>query len=205
LKGVDITTSSLTFVTPTTRGFNSSGNYRFNQLVDGMDNQAPGLNFSVSSIVGLSELDVDNIELLQGASSALYGSGGMNGTMLMNSKNPFKYQNSYKKLARNECEDKIISSTSSLSTVNFSTSHSPMSATSSAHSPHISPNARSCDSSSHQSNNNSNNNNDKYSRQNQKRKNLTKVNSVDHYSLILLKKKKILLSNPTNLLKKRNL
>jgi len=92
LKGVDVTTSSLTFKTPTTRGFNSSGNTRFNQLVDGMDNQAPGLNFSVASIIGLSELDVDNIELLSGASSALYGPGGMNGTLLMTSKNPFKYQ-----------------------------------------------------------------------------------------------------------------
>lgn len=92
LKGVDITTSSLTFKTPTTRGFGGSGNVRFNQLVDGMDNQAPGLNFSVGSIIGLNELDIDNIELLSGASSALYGSGGMNGTMLMTSKNPFKYQ-----------------------------------------------------------------------------------------------------------------
>ena len=92
LKGVDVTTSSLTFKTPTTRGFNSSGNTRFNQLVDGMDNQAPGLNFSVAAIIGLSELDVDNLELLSGASSALYGSGGMNGTLLMASKNPFKYQ-----------------------------------------------------------------------------------------------------------------
>lgn len=92
LKGVDVTTSSLTFKTPTTRGFNGSGNVRFNQLVDGMDNQAPGLNFSVGAIIGLSELDVDNIELLSGASSALYGSGGMNGTMLLTSKNPFKYQ-----------------------------------------------------------------------------------------------------------------
>jgi outer membrane receptor protein involved in Fe transport len=92
LKGVDVTTSSLTFKTPTTRGFNSSGNARFNQLIDGMDNQAPGLNFSVGSIVGISELDVDNMELLSGASSALYGPGGMNGTLLINSKNPFKYQ-----------------------------------------------------------------------------------------------------------------
>lgn len=92
MKGVDVTTSSLTFKTPTTRGFNGSGNARFNQLVDGMDNQAPGLNFSVGAIIGLSELDVDNIELLPGASSALYGSGGMNGTLLMTSKNPFKYQ-----------------------------------------------------------------------------------------------------------------
>ena len=89
---MDVTTSSLTFKTPTTRGFNSSGNTRFNQLVDGMDNQAPGLNFSVGAIIGLSELDVDNIELLAGASSALYGPGGMNGTLLMTSKNPFKYQ-----------------------------------------------------------------------------------------------------------------
>ncbi len=92
LKGVDVHTASLTFRTVTTRGFVSSGNTRLNQLVDGMDNQAPGLNFSVSSIVGLTDLDVDNIEILSGASSVLYGSGGMNGTVLISSKNPFKYQ-----------------------------------------------------------------------------------------------------------------
>ena len=92
LKGVDVTTASLTFTSVTTRGFNSSGNLRFNQFVDGMDNQAPGLSFSVGSVVGLAELDVDNMEMLPGASSALYGSGGMNGTLLINSKNPFKYQ-----------------------------------------------------------------------------------------------------------------
>ncbi|HEX6193569.1 MAG TPA: TonB-dependent receptor [Chitinophagaceae bacterium] len=92
LKGVDMHTASLTFRTVTTRGFVSSGNTKLNQLIDGMDNQAPGLNFSVGSIVGLTELDVDNIELLAGASSALYGSGGINGTVLINSKNPFKYQ-----------------------------------------------------------------------------------------------------------------
>ncbi len=92
LKGVDLMASSLTFKTPTTRGFNGSGNARFTQLTDGMDNQAPGLNFSVGSVIGLSELDVDNMELLPGASSALYGPGGMNGTLIINSKNPFKYQ-----------------------------------------------------------------------------------------------------------------
>jgi outer membrane receptor protein involved in Fe transport len=92
LKGVDVHTASLTFKTVTTRGFVSSGNTRLNQLVDGMDNQAPGLNFSVSTIVGLADVDVDNIEVLAGASSALYGSGGMNGTVLISSKNPFKYQ-----------------------------------------------------------------------------------------------------------------
>jgi outer membrane receptor protein involved in Fe transport len=92
LKGVDMHTASLTFRTVTTRGFISSGNTRLNQLIDGMDNQAPGLNFAVGSVIGPTELDVDNIELLSGASSALYGSGGMNGTLLINSKNPFRYQ-----------------------------------------------------------------------------------------------------------------
>ncbi|MES2330432.1 MAG: TonB-dependent receptor [Bacteroidota bacterium] len=91
LKGVDVVSASLTFRSIGTRGFNVSGNKRLNQLVDGMDNQAPGLNFAVGGIVGPTELDVDNVELLPGASSALYGAGGMNGTLLINSKSPFKY------------------------------------------------------------------------------------------------------------------
>ncbi len=91
LKGVDLTTSGLLFKTISTRGFNGSGSTRVNQIVDGMDNQAPGLNFFVGNFVGLTELDVDNMELLPGASSALYGPGGMNGTVLINSKDPFKY------------------------------------------------------------------------------------------------------------------
>jgi outer membrane receptor protein involved in Fe transport len=92
LKGVDVTTSSLTFKTISTRGFNGSGSPRVNQIVDGMDNQAPGLNFYVGNFSGLTELDVESMELLPGASSALYGPGGMNGTILINSKNPFTYQ-----------------------------------------------------------------------------------------------------------------
>lgn len=92
LKGADLVASSINFRTVSTRGFNGSGNLRLNQLVDGMDNQAPALNFAVGNIIGLTELDVESVELLQGASSALYGSGGMNGTLLMNSKNPFKHQ-----------------------------------------------------------------------------------------------------------------
>lgn len=91
LKGVDAVVSSLTFRTPTTRGFSGSGNLRFNQIMDGMDNQAPGLNFSVGSVIGLTELDVESMELLPGATSALYGPGGMNGTLLVNSKNPFRF------------------------------------------------------------------------------------------------------------------
>ncbi|MEY3679014.1 MAG: hypothetical protein RI924_1155 [Bacteroidota bacterium] len=91
LKGVETSAQSFTFRSVNTRGFNANGNVRVNQFTDGMDNQAPGLNFSVGNIIGLSELDVESVELLPGASSALYGSGGTNGTVLMNSKNPFTY------------------------------------------------------------------------------------------------------------------
>jgi outer membrane receptor protein involved in Fe transport len=92
LKGVESSMQSFAFRSITTRGFNSNGNERFNQFVDGMDNQAPGLNFSVSNIIGVSDLDLASVELLPGASSALYGAGGMNGTLLMTSKSPFEYQ-----------------------------------------------------------------------------------------------------------------
>ncbi len=92
LKGVDVTTSSLTFKTMSTRGFNGSGSARVNQFMDGMDNQTPGLNFPVGGFIGLTELDVESVELLPGAGSALFGPGGMNGTILLNSKNPFKYE-----------------------------------------------------------------------------------------------------------------
>ncbi|HEY3429379.1 MAG TPA: carboxypeptidase-like regulatory domain-containing protein, partial [Cyclobacteriaceae bacterium] len=92
LKGVDVTVSSIGFTSVTTRGFNTSGNTNFLQIVDGMDNQAPGLNFPLGNVIGLTQLDVDNIELLSGASSALYGSRGLNGAMVMTGKNPFQYQ-----------------------------------------------------------------------------------------------------------------
>jgi iron complex outermembrane receptor protein len=92
LKGVDMSTQSMTFSNPNTRGFSGNGNLRMVQLVDGMDNQAPGLNFSVANIAGLSELDVESVELLPGAASALYGANAVNGILLMNSKSPFLYQ-----------------------------------------------------------------------------------------------------------------
>ena len=92
LKGVDVTVSSIGFTSISTRGFNTSGNTNFTQIVDGMDNQAPGLNFPLGSAISLTELDVDNIEMLSGASSALYGSRGLNGTLVMHGKDPFKYQ-----------------------------------------------------------------------------------------------------------------
>ena len=89
LKGVDINSNSLTFSSLNTRGFATFANTRFVQLVDGMDNSSPALNFAIGNFLGLNELDV---ELLPGASSALYGANAFNGIMFMTSKSPFDDQ-----------------------------------------------------------------------------------------------------------------
>ncbi|MBW4361127.1 TonB-dependent receptor [Flavobacterium taihuense] len=92
LKEVQFNTSSISFKTVNTRGFAAVGNTRFMQLVDGMDNSSPALNFVLGNLIGLSDIDVASVELLPGASSALYGANAFNGILFMNSKNPFVHQ-----------------------------------------------------------------------------------------------------------------
>ncbi|MGL2992769.1 TonB-dependent receptor [Flavobacterium sp. TSSA_36] len=89
LKEVQMNTSSMSFKSINTRGFASVANVRFMQLVDGMDNASPLLNFVLGNLIGLSEIDVQSVELLPGASSALYGANAFNGILFMNSKSPF--------------------------------------------------------------------------------------------------------------------
>lgn len=91
LKGVRSASGSMTFTSYNTRGFAAISNTRFVQLMDGMDNAAPLLNFPTGNVVGISELDIANVELVPGAASALYGPNAFNGILLMNSKSPFKY------------------------------------------------------------------------------------------------------------------
>lgn len=92
MKGVQTSSGSLNFTSVNTRGFASIANTRFVQWVDGMDTQAPLLNFPTGSIMGVGELDLESLELIPGAASALYGPNAFNGIMIMNSKSPFEYQ-----------------------------------------------------------------------------------------------------------------
>ena len=92
LKGVDINVNSLTFKAINTRGFATFANTRFVQLVDGMDNSAPALNFPLGNLLGMTETDVLSVELIPGSSSALYGANAFNGILLMESKSPFDHQ-----------------------------------------------------------------------------------------------------------------
>ncbi|MBC7641985.1 MAG: TonB-dependent receptor [Flavobacterium sp.] len=92
LKEVQMNTSSMSFKSINTRGFASVANTRFMQLVDGMDNSSPLLNFVLGNLIGVSEIDVQSVELLPGASSALYGANAFNGILFMTSKSPFTNQ-----------------------------------------------------------------------------------------------------------------
>jgi iron complex outermembrane recepter protein len=92
LKGIDVTTQGLLFRSLNMRGFGATGNPRTVQMIDGMDNSAPGLNFPMDNIIGIPELDLESVEVLPGAASALYGPNAINGLILMTSKSPFLYQ-----------------------------------------------------------------------------------------------------------------
>lgn len=92
LKGVDMTSASLGFKVINTRGFNSTSPVRSLQLIDGVDNQSPGLNFSLGNFLGSSELDVMKVDLIVGASSAYYGPNAFNGVISMTTKDPFNFE-----------------------------------------------------------------------------------------------------------------
>lgn len=92
LKGMEVVTSGLTYKQVNTRGFNTTGNSRFLQLVDGVDNQTPGLNFAVGNLFGASDIDMESVEVIPGAASALYGPVAFNGVLMMHTKDPFQYQ-----------------------------------------------------------------------------------------------------------------
>jgi len=92
VKGVQMTTSSLTFKVPNTRGFNIPNNFRFMQLVDGVDMQAATLGVPLGNAIGPTELDIASIEITPGAASALYGMNAINGMANLLTKSPFLYQ-----------------------------------------------------------------------------------------------------------------
>ncbi|MCP4884214.1 MAG: TonB-dependent receptor [Flavobacteriales bacterium] len=92
LKGIDLNRGSLTFNSINTRGFSTYSNTRFVQLVDGMDTASPALNFVLGNLVGVNQLDLQSVEIIPGASSALYGANAFNGIMFMTTRNPFDNQ-----------------------------------------------------------------------------------------------------------------
>ena len=108
VKGVQLTTSSLNFKVPNTRGFNSPNNFRFMQLVDGVDIQAPTLGASIGSTMGPNELDIKSVEIIPGSSSALYGINSLNGLANLQTKDPYLNQGAsiYQRTGINHVDNK---------------------------------------------------------------------------------------------------
>jgi iron complex outermembrane receptor protein len=108
VKGVQMTTLSLGYKVPNTRGFSGTTNSRFLQMVDGVDNISPGIGAPVANAVGPTELDIESIELIPGAASAIYGLNAINGIANLKTKSPFQYEglSVYQKIGVNHVNDK---------------------------------------------------------------------------------------------------
>ena len=108
VKGIQLTTSSLTFKVPNARGFNIPNNFRFMQMVDGVDIQAATLGVPLGNAIGPTELDIASLEITPGAASALYGMNAVNGLASLYTKNPFTYQglSIYQKVGVNHVDGK---------------------------------------------------------------------------------------------------
>ncbi|WP_461042292.1 TonB-dependent receptor plug domain-containing protein [Spirosoma harenae] len=89
LKGIQLLTSSLGFKVYNTRGFANTTNVRFVQLVDGRDNQAPHIGAPIASALAPSDLDIQQVEVVPGVASALYGMNALNGLVNILTRNPF--------------------------------------------------------------------------------------------------------------------
>ncbi|MCX6214676.1 TonB-dependent receptor [Spirosoma sp.] len=111
LKGVQLLTSSLGFKVYNTRGFANPTNVRFVQLVDGIDNQAPHIGAPIANALAPSDLDIQQVEIVPGAASALYGLNALNGLAQLITKDPFSSPglSVSQKTAVNHVNDPLIS------------------------------------------------------------------------------------------------
>ncbi|MBE7174160.1 MAG: TonB-dependent receptor [Williamsia sp.] len=92
VKGIQMITPSLGFKVINARGFTNTTNVRFVQMVDGIDIQAPHIGAPIANALGPSDLDISNVEIIPGSSSALYGMNAINGTANFITLDPFLHQ-----------------------------------------------------------------------------------------------------------------
>ncbi len=91
LKGVDVSRSSMLISSISTRGFNSAKAERVIQLVDGVDFVDPVLSLYAGNLTGVPEIDIEGVEIVYGANSALYGANAFNGVVQFQTKDPFLF------------------------------------------------------------------------------------------------------------------
>jgi outer membrane receptor protein involved in Fe transport len=91
-KEIDYVQQSMGVRTYNARGFQAATNNRFVTRVDGADFLSPGNNASPGFLTGPIDIDVENVEIIVGPASALYGANAVNGLINITTKSPFTYQ-----------------------------------------------------------------------------------------------------------------
>lgn len=92
MKEIHVLNNGINFKVFNVRGFNSSSPFRTVFFVDGMDIQSPSLNFAPGNMLGISDIDLESIEVISGPSSALYGPNAFQGVLSMQSKDPYSHE-----------------------------------------------------------------------------------------------------------------
>ena len=101
-KGIDFTQSGIDSYNMTARGFNSSFSSRLLTLTDGRMANVPSLRLTAYNVIPVSFDDVEQIEVVLGPSSALYGPNAHSGVLNIVTSSPlrsqgtkFNFQNGY--------------------------------------------------------------------------------------------------------------
>jgi iron complex outermembrane receptor protein len=89
LKGVDFARVGINGQSVSMRGFNNNFNTRLLQLKDGRVAQLPGTGLPQGNFLPTSELDVEQVEVVVGPASALYGPNAHTGVVNVITKSPW--------------------------------------------------------------------------------------------------------------------
>ncbi|MDG1847295.1 MAG: carboxypeptidase-like regulatory domain-containing protein, partial [Candidatus Marinimicrobia bacterium] len=91
-KGIDFTQSGVDSYNMTARGFNSSFSSRLLTLTDGRMANVPSLRLTAYNVIPVSFDDVEQIEVVLGPSSALYGPNAHSGVLNIVTSSPLRSQ-----------------------------------------------------------------------------------------------------------------
>ena len=89
-KGIDFTQSGIDSYNMTARGFNSSFSSRLLSLTDGRMANVPSLRLTAYNVIPVSFEDVEQIEIVLGPSSALYGPNAHSGVLNIITSSPLR-------------------------------------------------------------------------------------------------------------------
>lgn len=102
VKGLDVVQSGLAQNTVVTRGFNNVFSGTLTSLTDNRIAGVPSLRYNASYFIPLVNEDIEQIEIVRGPGSALYGPNALNGVMHIITRSPFSSSGTWLSVAGGE-------------------------------------------------------------------------------------------------------